>query len=108
MSIMGNSMCTCCCPNDYQQLLQLVSGETAALPTVGQLNDKEYINWLKATQDLNLMTKALQSFWAVEMKKLHSQLVLQCDCSQCSGSCSAQDVTKKLTVLSCPTGVCST
>ena len=101
-------MCKCCFPIDYNRLLDPVNGRTAPLPIVGQLNDKEYINWLKATQALTLAMTVLRKFCDTEMQTLHGQLVNQCGSTQCSGSCSAQDVTKKLTILTCPTGVCST
>ena len=103
-------MCRCCCPIDYQRLLQPISGQRAPLPIVGQLNDAEYINWLKATQALNLTMTVLRSFCDAEMKKLHLQLVGQCGRTQCTGSCSARDVRevrRMWTIPSCPTGECS-
>ena len=101
-------MCRCCFPIDYNRLLESVNGRTAPLPIVGQLNDKEYIHWLKATQALTLTVTVLRNFCDTEMQTLHGQLVSQCGSTQCSDSCSAQHVTKQLTIPTCHTGVCST
>jgi len=101
-------MCTCCFPSDYNRLLDLVNGRTAPLPIVGQLNDKDYLHWLKATQALTLTVTVLRNFCDTQMQILHGQLVGQCGNTQCTGSCSAQDVTRQLTIPTCHTGVCST
>ena len=113
---MGNLCCKCCWPDGYQSppytQIQPVTAQPAPLPVVGKLSDPLYINWLKATRGLSLTVGVLRHFCDVEMKILHGQLVTKCGGNtQCSGSCSSKDVKKirgQLTVVNCPTCVCST
>ena len=110
---MGNTIRNCCCPTEVQSPQVALpshppSGQTAPLPVIGNLNNQLYINWIKATRGLRLTVDELRNVCDSEMQAWHGQLVLQCGNTQCSGSCSAIDVTKKLTVPSCPTGVCPT
>ena len=82
----------------------------ASSPIIGQLNDKEYIRWLKATWALNGTISVLRKFCDAEMQILHQTLVglPQCGGTACTGPCTYADTkyVKGHWTISCATNIC--
>ena len=69
---------------------------------VGDLNDKDYIRWLKATQARRMTIDVLSHFCDTEMKKLHQTLVGRCGgATTCTSSQCTFDARGRL-VHGCP------
>ena len=76
---------------------------------VGQLNDRAYIRWLKATHALNRTIDVLRNFCNVEMSTFHQFLMGRCGSTLCSGTCSSSDArfVRGSWTINCPNNVCS-
>ena len=84
-------------------------GYTAGV--IGQLNNPEYLNWLKATRALHITMEAMRTFCQVRMYGLHQLLLFNHGATHCSGSCSSTNIRHNRNtnnyVISCPNNVCS-
>ena len=83
----------------------------AAAGVIGQLNNPEYLNWVKATRAVHITMEAMRTFCQVKMQDLHQQLLLKHGGTQCSGTCSSTNITYNRStnnyVMNCPNSVCS-
>ncbi|KAI0237234.1 hypothetical protein LSAT2_012294 [Lamellibrachia satsuma] len=83
----------------------------AAAGVIGQLNNPEYLNWVKATRAVHITMEAMRTFCQVKMQDLHQQLLLKHGGTQCSGPCSSTNITYNRStnnyVMNCPNSVCS-
>ena len=71
-------------------------------PVVGDLNDEDYIRWLKATQALSLTIEVLRQFCDREMKTFHQSLLVRCrGATTCSSSLCIFDARGRL-LYGCP------
>ena len=78
---------------------------------IGQLNDPEYLSWLKAARALHITMEALRTFCRARMNGLHQQLLLNYGATMCSGPCSSANIRHNRNtnnyVINCPSNVCS-
>ena len=65
---------------------------TAPPAVIGQLNDVEYINWLKAARAVHRTAEGLRSFCGREMSTFHNSLVTHCGSTQCDMPCTNADI----------------
>ncbi|KAI0212913.1 hypothetical protein LSAT2_002116 [Lamellibrachia satsuma] len=76
---------------------------------IGQLNDVDYINWLKAAKAAHCTVEGLRSFCRSEMIAFHNSVVTLLGSTQCSVPCTNADLVYGKGNLSivCNSGVCS-
>ena len=81
---------------------------------IGQQNDPEYLNWIKATRALHTTMEALRSFCNAQMNHMHSLLQLSHVThgrTRCSVPCSGSNITYGRNTnaysINCPNNVCS-
>ena len=78
---------------------------------IGQLNDPQYLNWIKATRAMHNTMEALRTFCQARMNGLHQLLLLKHGATQCSGPCSCGNIryirNTNNYVINCPNNVCS-
>ena len=84
-------------------------GGTAGV--IGQLNNPQYLNWLKAARALHITMEAMRTFCRARMNGLHQLLLLNHGATQCSGPCSSANIRHNRNtnnyVINCPSNVCS-
>ena len=78
---------------------------------IGQLNNPQYLNWLKAARALHITMEAMRAFCRARMNGLHQLLLLKYGATQCSGPCSSANIRHNRNtnnyVINCPNNVCS-
>ena len=90
---------------------QSTAGPTVTGQVVGDLNDPEYICWLKANRALHCTIEVLRHVCSAEMKKFHDSLLQTHRNGPCNAACSHSDIKtddkRKSWSIHCPDNVCS-
>ena len=99
------------CQKQFGKHAMATGGTTGV---IGQLNDPEYLNWIKATRAIHITMEALRSFCNAQMKHMHNLLQIshvthgRTRCSvPCSGSNIKYDRYSNVYSINCPNNVCS-
>ena len=78
---------------------------------IGQLNEAEYINWLKTARALHITVNGLRPFCQGEINTFHQTLVNTHGSTQCSVLCSSANIVydnrRCNWSIACPSNVCS-
>ena len=88
-----------------------LGGTAGPAGVIGQLNNQQYLNWVKATRAMHITMEAMRTFCQDKMHGLHQLLLFNYGATQCSGPCPSKNIRYNRNtsnyVINCPSNVCS-